>query len=71
MANRLSMATIHSIQTLYQSGHCNREIARLLAIDRGTANAYVRRLQAASSEQRAAASSLRVRALLRHLGNRI
>lgn len=51
MANRLSMATIHSIQTLYRSGHSNREIARLLAIDRGTVNAYVRRLQAASGDE--------------------
>jgi IS30 family transposase len=48
MANRLSMATIHSIQTLHRSGHSSREIARLLGIDRGTVNAYVRRLQAAS-----------------------
>lgn len=53
MANRLSMATIHSIQTLYRSGHSNREIARLLAIDRGTVNTYVRRLEAASGDQRA------------------
>lgn len=51
MANRLSMATIHSIQTLYHSGHSSREIARLLGIDRGTVNGYVRRLQAASGDE--------------------
>jgi hypothetical protein len=51
MSNRLSMATIHSIQTLHRSGHSNREIARLLGIDRGTVNAYVRRLQAAASDE--------------------
>ena len=51
MANRLSMATIHSIQTLHRSGHSSREIARLLGIDRGTVNAYVRRLQAASGDE--------------------
>jgi len=46
MANRLSMASIHSIETLHRSGHSNREIARLLGVDRGTVNAYVRRLTA-------------------------
>ena len=45
MSNRLSMSKIHSIETLHQSGHSNREIARLLSVDRGTVNAYVRRLQ--------------------------
>ena len=45
MSNRLSMSKIHSIETLHQSGHSNREIARLLGVDRGTMNAYVRRLK--------------------------
>jgi transposase len=45
MSNRLSMSKIHSIEALHQSGHSNREIARLLSVDRGTVNAYVRRLQ--------------------------
>ena len=45
MSNRLSMSKIHSIETLHQSGHSNREIARLLSVDRGTVNAYVRRLK--------------------------
>lgn len=44
MSNRLSMSKIHSIGTLHQSGHSNREIARLLSVDRGTVNTYVRRL---------------------------
>ncbi|NQV27573.1 MAG: helix-turn-helix domain-containing protein [Rhodopirellula sp.] len=39
------MSKIHSIETLHQSGHSNREIARLLSVDRGTVNAYVRRLK--------------------------
>ena len=54
MANRLSMATIHSIQTLHRSGHSNREIARLLGVDRGTVNAYVRRVKARESGDRVA-----------------
>ena len=45
MSNRLSMSKIHSIETLHQSGHSNREIARLLSVDRRTVNAYVRRLK--------------------------
>jgi IS30 family transposase len=51
MANRLSMATIHSVETLHRSGHSRREIARLLGIDRGTVNAYIRRLQAGSGDE--------------------
>jgi transposase len=45
MPNRLSMAKIHSIETLHASGHSNREIARLLGVDRGTVNGYVKRLK--------------------------
>jgi transposase len=45
MSNRLSMATIHSIETLHRSGHSNRQIARILDLDRGTVNKYVKRLQ--------------------------
>ena len=45
MSNRLSMANIHSIETLHASGHSNREISRLLGVDRGTVNGYVRRLK--------------------------
>ena len=45
MANRLSMAKVNSIQTLHQAGHSNREIARLLGIDRGTVGKYVRELE--------------------------
>ena len=40
-----ALTKIHSIETLHQSGHSNREIARLLSVDRGTVNAYVRRLK--------------------------
>jgi len=39
MPHRLSMAKIHSIETLYASGHSNREIARLLGVDREPATA--------------------------------
>ena len=56
MANRLSMATIHSVETLHRSGHSCREIARLLGIDRGTVNAYVRRLKAAAGDEGAGAT---------------
>ena len=45
MANRLSMANINAIQTLHQSGHSNRKISKLLGVDRGSVNNYVRKLQ--------------------------
>lgn len=45
MSNRLSMAKINSIETLHASGHSNREIARLLGINRKTVNRYVRQLK--------------------------
>jgi transposase len=40
------MAGIQSIETLHRSGHSNREIARILGIDRGAVNNYVKRLRA-------------------------
>ena len=46
MSNQLSMASIPSIETLHRSGHSNREIARILGIDRGAVNNHVKRLQA-------------------------
>lgn len=42
MSNRLSMSKIHSIETLHQSGHSNRKIARLLNVDRGSQVVFVR-----------------------------
>lgn len=48
MSNQLSMAKINSIETLHASGHSNREIARLLGINRGTVNAYVHGLRGRS-----------------------
>lgn len=45
MANQKSMAEIQSIEVLHASGHSNREIARLLNIDRNTVNKYVTRLR--------------------------
>ncbi len=51
MSNQLSMAKIHSIETLHRSGHSNREIARLLGVDRGTVNKYVRELRRVSADQ--------------------
>lgn len=45
MSNRLSMSKINSIETLHASGHSNREIARLLGINRKTVNRYIRRLK--------------------------
>jgi len=41
MANRLSMAKINAIQTLHQSGHSNRKIAKLLGVDRGSVGKFV------------------------------
>ncbi len=51
MSNRTSMAKLQSIETLHKSNHSNREIARLLGMDRGTVNAYVRRLKAAQANE--------------------
>ncbi|MEO2028016.1 MAG: IS21 family transposase [Fuerstiella sp.] len=45
MSNRLSMATHQSIETLHRSGHSNREIARLLSIDRGAVNRRVQQIR--------------------------
>lgn len=41
MANQLTMAEIDSIVTLHKAGHSQREIARLLNIDRGTVAKYL------------------------------
>jgi transposase len=46
MANRLTMAEIDRILTLHTTEHSNREIARLLGIDRGTVGKYVARAKA-------------------------
>ncbi|TWT29133.1 Integrase core domain protein [Thalassoglobus neptunius] len=51
MPNRLSMAKMNSIETLHRSGHSNRSIARLLAIDRGTVNKYVQQLKLAAENR--------------------
>ena len=56
MSNRLSMATHQSITTLHRSGHSNREIARLLKIDRGAVNKHVRQIRAESQAQKGADS---------------
>ena len=45
MANHTSMAKVNSIHTLHRSGHSNRQIAKLLGIDRSTVAKYVRQLQ--------------------------
>jgi DNA-binding CsgD family transcriptional regulator len=47
MSSHLSMANIQSIEILHRAGHSNREIARILGIDRGAVNKYVQWLQAA------------------------
>jgi IS30 family transposase len=41
-----------SIETLHRSGHSNREIARLLSIDRGAVNKRVRQIRAESQAQK-------------------
>lgn len=45
MANLLSMAKVNSVHTLHQSGHSNREIARLLGIDRAAVGKYAQEFQ--------------------------
>lgn len=57
MSNQLSMAAINSIATLHRSGHSNREIARLLGVDRGAVNKYVKRLKAETDAQKSAGSA--------------
>lgn len=52
MSNRLSMAKINSIETLHQSGHSNRAISRILGVDRGSVNRYVRDLKARQAQKR-------------------
>ena len=44
MANRLTMARIDTIRILHNSGHSNREIARLTGLHRETVGRYVARL---------------------------
>lgn len=51
MSNRLSMAQINSIETLHGSGHSNREIARLLGVNRKTVDRYVQQLKNAAGQQ--------------------
>jgi hypothetical protein len=46
MANRLTMAEIDRILTVHTTEHTNREIARLLAVDRETVGKYVARAKA-------------------------
>ena len=41
MARRLKMAEVTTIRTLHQSGHSNREIARLVGVHRETVGKYV------------------------------
>lgn len=41
MANRLTMAQINAILTLHQSSHSNRQIARMLGVNRETVGKYV------------------------------
>lgn len=52
MSNRLSMARITSIESLHRSGHSNREISRLLGVDRGAVNKVVQRLRALDLQNR-------------------
>jgi transposase len=49
MSNHLKMAEIESIEMLHRSGHSNRSISRLLSLDRGTVNRFVRLLKSRES----------------------
>lgn len=51
MSNHLSMAKTNSIESLYQSGHSNRAIAKLLELDRGTVNKFVLALTERASDR--------------------
>lgn len=50
--NRLSMAKINSIKTLHQSVHSNRAISRILGVDWGEVNRYVRDLKTREAQKR-------------------
>ncbi len=50
MANHLSMANIQAIAALHRSGHSNRQIARVLGINRKTVGKYVSELKRQSAQ---------------------
>ena len=50
--NRLSMANISAIETLYRSGHSRRQIARLLGLSRDAVNKYVAEYRARADQNR-------------------
>ena len=49
MANRLKVAMIQALVTLWRQGWSQRQIARRLGIDRETVGRYVRRLESLAS----------------------
>lgn len=57
MANQLKMATVHSIQTLWQRGWSRRRIARTLGIHRETVGRYIRLAEAACATDNLTAGS--------------
>lgn len=50
MSNRTSMAQINAIGNLYRSGHSNRQIAKLLGVNRETVGKYVAAIKAAGTQ---------------------
>ncbi|MCA9122264.1 MAG: helix-turn-helix domain-containing protein [Planctomycetaceae bacterium] len=44
MANQLSMAQVHTIESLHKAGYSNRRIAQTLGVDRGTVSSDSMRL---------------------------
>lgn len=50
MSNRKSMAQISAIGNLYRSGHSNRQIAKILDLNRETVGKYVAALKAAGNQ---------------------
>src|SRR5688572_23719534 len=51
MANQLSMAQVHTIESLHKAGYSNRRIAQTLGVDRGTVNKHVRSLNSHRAEK--------------------
>ena len=50
MSNRTSMAQISAIGNLYRSGHSNRQIAKILDLNRETVGKYVAAFKAAGNQ---------------------
>ena len=50
MSNRTSMAIVSAIANLHRSGHSNRQIAKILELNRETVGKYVAQLRATAEQ---------------------